>query len=104
MIDRRALVLIPFGGKDRLAVVLDGGVDVVVVIAVTGTERALDRVHVDVGSRAAIALQLSKPTFFYASNIAAVPAALCRVLPRKCPPELHEQLLALRARASLAKR
>lgn len=98
------MVLVPLGGtppKPRLAVVLDDEVDGVVgLIAVTGTDRPLDRVVVRAGSRQAKALGgIYKDSFFYAANIAAVPARMCTVQRGQCPPNLYEELLDLRRRS-----
>jgi hypothetical protein len=103
MIERRSVVDVPLGGatpKPRRAVVLDDEVDgIVVVIAVTGTDREIDRVVVEPESREGKAVRLYKPSFFYAANIAAVPASACSVVAgARCPPELHERLLDLRRR------
>lgn len=102
MIERRAVVHVPFGGKNRVAIVLDAeDAGMVGVIAVTGTDRDLDRVEVSAGSREAKAIGgIYKDSYFYPSNIAAVPAEQCTVQRGRCPPELYERLLDLRRRAA----
>ncbi len=73
---------------------VEGGVAVVVAMG-TGSERALPRVRVEARTREAIALGLSKDTYFYRSNIFVVPVEKVRPARGRCPPNVYIELIAL---------
>jgi hypothetical protein len=67
----------------------------VVVAMGTGTDRAKRRVCVRAGTRPALALGLSKDTYFYRSNIRVVPIEKVRPASGRCPPNVFIELLEL---------
>lgn len=104
--NKRDLVFVPVGNdaKPHPGIVLDIWDDdlVVVVIAGTGTERShFPFIKVAAESKEAKALRLYKDTYFYLSNVVAVPKAskFLAVVRGKCPPELFRRLTEFAAPA-----
>ena len=84
----------PVHGKSRTGVVIQVQSDRLIVIYGRGTE--LDKEHVTVPhpSAAATALDLYKPTHFYATSLARVLATSVERVGH-CPPRIFEQLRPL---------
>lgn len=85
------------GQKWRPGYVLRVGEQSVIVICGTGTPRDLPHVFIDDRSRIGRAMRLTKPTYFYRSNV--VVKASADVRPRlgaaRCPLPVFSQLHAL---------
>jgi hypothetical protein len=84
------------GGSNHPAVVVDVDGEQYVLIYGTGTNRPdILRVAVDPQTRNGKALRLSKPTYFYKTNVRVAKMAALRSRYGRCPPGLFVELREL---------